>query len=113
MTTIRWKASPVWHETAMHERGRPILVAESPGQLLVRLKGTRQVLGIPWTLVYLRAAQMQAQQVRMEKVKARKARRHEGTKARSDRVFGVRVFQDPKRNRGKTILSREGDGGRT
>ena len=58
MTKVKYKSRPVWHETHTADRmtGRLFLIAESPGALLIRLKGTRQVLDLPWSLCYLRAA---------------------------------------------------------
>lgn len=57
----------------MHERGRPILAAETPINLHLRLKGTRLVLKLPWSLCYLKAAQLEAAQIRLNKINARKA----------------------------------------
>lgn len=60
MTTIRYREKPVWHETGATVQGAPVLAAEQPESLLLRLKGTRQTLALPWANAYLRAAQLQA-----------------------------------------------------
>jgi hypothetical protein len=73
MTSIRYRSKPVWHETGMHESGRPLLVAESPCNLLIRRKGTRQVLSLPWTMAYLRAATLEAARIRLEKINKRRS----------------------------------------
>lgn len=67
------KDKPTWHETGLtdHSTGRKICVAETPVNLLVRLKGTRTALQLPWSLAYLKAADLTA----MELMKQRKQRR--------------------------------------
>lgn len=75
MTRIKFKIKPVWHETAATMNGRAICVAQTPGNALVRLKGTRQVLDVAWGRVYLRAAQDRAQLMRLQKMNERRAKR--------------------------------------
>lgn len=75
MTKMKPRIKPIWHESHMAERGREICAAESPHNCLLRLKGTRQVLAIPWSAIYLWAARHEAEQVRKAKVAARKARK--------------------------------------
>jgi hypothetical protein len=75
MTRIKIRHKPIWHQSAACERGREILAAESPHNCLLRLKGTRGVLTIPWTAIYLWAARHEAEQVRKRKIEARKANR--------------------------------------
>jgi hypothetical protein len=76
LTRIRYRSKPVWHETGLIDAsGRPYCVAETPASLLVRLKGTRQVLALPWSLAYLKAAWLEAARIRLEKINARKARK--------------------------------------
>lgn len=77
MTTIRYKMTPTWHQTGLTDSasGRPYCVAETPANLLIRLKGTRQVLKLPWTLVYLKAAWVEAARLKLEKINARKAKK--------------------------------------
>lgn len=77
VTRVKYRSRPVWHETALfdHSSGRAYCVAETPVNLLVRLKGTRQVLKLPWSLAYLKAAWIEAASIRLEKINARKARR--------------------------------------
>ena len=74
MTRIKYRDKPVWHETGLHYDGRAIAVAESPAKLLLRLKGTRQVLEIPWTVAFIRAAMMKAASIADEKKRNRKNR---------------------------------------
>jgi hypothetical protein len=75
MTAMKYRSKPVWHQsgTADSQSGRPILAAESPSYLLVRLKGTRQVLRLPWSLVYLRAAVAEVATQRLMKINKRRA----------------------------------------
>lgn len=77
MTRVKYRMRPVWHETGLidSQTGRPFCVAETPANLLVRLKGTRQVLTLPWSIAYLKAAWMEAARVRLEKINARKAKK--------------------------------------
>lgn len=74
MTRIKYKIKPVWHEsgTVDSHSGRAMLIAESPANLLIRLKGTRQVLALPWTLCFLRAASLKAAMLRLDKMNKRK-----------------------------------------
>lgn len=67
MTKCKLKIRPVWHETATVVDGRALCVAERPSCILLRLKGTRTTLMLPWSTVFLRAAAMRAQ----EQVKAK------------------------------------------
>jgi len=62
MTRIKYKHKPVWHESGLLDRqsGRMFCVAETPVNLLIRLKGTRTILELPWSLAYLRAAYLKA-----------------------------------------------------
>ena len=52
MTKIRYRINPVWHETNLvdSQSGRPFCVAERPSHLLIRLKGTRTVVSLPWNI---------------------------------------------------------------
>jgi len=74
MTKVRYKSNPTWHETHTVTDGRAICVAETPSNLLLRLKGTRQILELPWSMAYLRAATMRAQLNRLQKFNERRAR---------------------------------------
>jgi len=64
MTKTRYRQKPVWHETAAAYgaagKSRAICVAESATALLVKLKGTRTVLSLPYTTAYERAAALAA-----------------------------------------------------
>ncbi len=60
MTKIPHRDNPVYHETRLLQDGRAIIVAETPNALLLRLKGTRQVLSLPWSKAFLVAATMEA-----------------------------------------------------
>jgi hypothetical protein len=76
LTKIKYKISPVWHETGAIDgmTGRPYVVAETPINLLMRLKGTRQVLSLPWSVAYLRAAQLKTMMNNLQKGNAKRAR---------------------------------------
>lgn len=76
MTRIRYKPHPTWWESGHIDRGtgRIVLVAVEPSSLLLRLKGTRQVLRLPLGVAFVRAAWLEAARLRMEKLNARKAR---------------------------------------
>lgn len=71
MTRCKLKIRPVWHETSTIIDNRALCVAERPSCVLLRLKGTRTTLMLPWSAVFLRAATMRAQ----EQVKAKLNRR--------------------------------------
>jgi hypothetical protein len=75
VTVIKNRMRPVWHATAMVDRhtGRVLVVAETPCNLLVRLKGCRQALRLPWPLAYLRAATCEANSLRLEKINKRRS----------------------------------------
>lgn len=62
MTRVRFRSKPCWHESEVIDRqtGRTFCVAESPAALLIRLKGKRQTLSLPWAVAYLRAATIKA-----------------------------------------------------
>ena len=60
MTRIRTRPRPPWHETATTDGRRPIVVAETPQSLLVRLKGTRRTFAVPWPVIWLRACEIAA-----------------------------------------------------
>ena len=49
--------------------GRVYCIAETPSAMLVRLKGTRQVLALPWPDAYLKAAMLKAAETKANKVK--------------------------------------------
>lgn len=82
MTPIRFRMKPTWHQTGTIDSGtnRPYVVAETPANLLIRLKGKRQVLRLPWTLCYLKAAWVEAARIKMDKVNARKAKQKDRRK---------------------------------
>lgn len=77
MTAIKFKQKPRWRETAVVDSmtRRLIVVACEPQSILLRLKGTRQVLRVPFGVAFLRGAMLEAARIRMEKINARKARR--------------------------------------
>lgn len=56
MTKIKYRDKPVWHETGETFENSSVLVAEEPDALLLRLKGTRQTLRLPWRQAYIKAA---------------------------------------------------------
>lgn len=75
MTQVKRRSKPVWHECGALDRisGRSYCVAETPAALLIRLKGTRTTLELPWGMAYLRAAQLKAALVSLQKVNRRRA----------------------------------------
>jgi hypothetical protein len=73
MTRCKYRSNPVWHETRAVYDGRLLLVAETPSNLLIRRKGTRQVLALPWTIAHLRACTLKAQALAIEKINRRRA----------------------------------------
>lgn len=77
MTSIRYKSKPVWHQTGLLDRssGRAICVAESPAALLIRLKGTRTTVQLPWNLCYLHGAFALANANRVAKKSRKSVRR--------------------------------------
>lgn len=75
MTPCRFRTKPVFHETRTMSQGRVLCVAETPSNLLIKRKGTREVLELPWALAYLRAATIKASAIAVEKVNRRRARR--------------------------------------
>ena len=74
MTQVKYRAKPVWHQTRTLYGGRQLLVAETPSNLLLRAKGTRQVLSLTWQVAWLRAAQLRASSARIEKINQRRVR---------------------------------------
>ena len=73
MTKCKFKLQPVWHETEVVMDGRTVLVSERPACLLLRLKGTRQTLMLPWNVAYVRAAFLYSENARATKKKRRRA----------------------------------------
>lgn len=77
MTSIKY-TPPRWRQTEVLTRDGtaqgPIVVALEPSALLLRIKGRRQVLRLPFTLAYTKAAQIAAAAARLEKLNAKKAR---------------------------------------
>lgn len=78
MTKIKYKIKPTWRETGMDYDGRPMLIAQTPSNILLRLKGTRQVLELPYSIAYLRAAQITCNLLQLERARNRKARKASG-----------------------------------
>jgi hypothetical protein len=77
MTRMKLKAHPTWHETGCLDRQskRPILAAEEPQCLLLRLKGTRQILRLPWNTAWTRAAWIAGGVALQERCRRRRIRR--------------------------------------
>lgn len=77
MTRIRYKTKPTWHETGLLDSmsGRNYLVAETPTKLMLRLKGTRQMLELPWNVAWFRAATLAATMKQLNKVNAKRRAR--------------------------------------
>jgi hypothetical protein len=64
MTTIKPRLKAVYHESPAVEDGRAVCVAETPAGMLLRLKGTRQSVLMPWGLAYQTAARIEAENQR-------------------------------------------------
>lgn len=79
MTRITYSAAPRWRETEVVTRDagrtRPLIVALEPTALLVRLKGTRMTLRMPYSTAFSQAAAMEARRRAAEKKINRKLRR--------------------------------------
>lgn len=64
MTALRQRNKPLWKETAyaVRDRGkiRPVCVALEPASLLLRPKGTRQTLRLPYGVAFAQAARAEA-----------------------------------------------------
>jgi hypothetical protein len=61
VTKIKFRSPPIYHETNIVEHGRVLCVAETPSALFLRLKGTREVLTLPWGIAYVKAAYLAAE----------------------------------------------------
>lgn len=72
MTTIR---RIIVRETAVTERGRPLLVELHPGFLVLRLKGLRQRWSISYGGVFWAAVKAAVEQERAERTKRTPRRR--------------------------------------
>lgn len=77
MTCIRRRIRPVWHQTEIVYDGRPLLVAETPHAVLLRRKGTRLTLSVPWAIAYLKGASIKAQLNALEKQNRKRRQRAE------------------------------------
>jgi uncharacterized protein YqjF (DUF2071 family) len=79
MVELTYQAKPRWRktETLTRDGGHVgvIVVALQPTALLLRIKGTRRVLSLPYSSAYTRAAILAADQVRTEKKLRRKGGR--------------------------------------
>jgi hypothetical protein len=85
MTKVRRRGEEVWHETEACIDGRAIVVAETSHNLLLRCKGRRQTLSLPWTLAFLRAAEAEAamqRRLKREEAKQKKVQRRTSGAAR-------------------------------
>ncbi len=49
------------------------VVAESPASLLIRLKGTRTILDLPWSMAFLRAAQLKVALANLHKANKKRS----------------------------------------
>lgn len=80
MTLLRFTPRPRWRETQASVaftagRRRAVLVALQPAAMLLRLKGTRQVLSLPFGNAFLRAAFLAADEKRNAKRETRRGKR--------------------------------------
>ncbi len=62
-------------ETAVSDRGRPLLIELHPAYVVFRLKGTRQRYSIDWEALYRLAQRREADRVLADRYAKRKARR--------------------------------------
>ncbi len=77
MKTLSSRITNLTFETSsqVREAGewRPVVIEAEPKAAVVRLKGLRQRLLVPWDAVYALAARLEAQRSHPDKVAARKA----------------------------------------
>ncbi len=66
---------PLWRETGVEERGRPIIVGLDAFTLSFRLKGTRTTYCLPIKKALLEAEKLAAERLREERKEKRKERR--------------------------------------
>lgn len=71
MTKVKQRLRPVWHETQTVIDGRPLCVAERPTCVMLRLKGTRQTLMLPWSVAFIKAATIRATEIARAKANRR------------------------------------------
>lgn len=72
MTKLKHRAKPLWRETMLlGERGQPYVVALQPEGLLIRRKGSRKPLLLPYGIAFVKAAMIQANKDRAEKKQRR------------------------------------------
>ena len=62
-------------ETAVSDRGRPLLIELHPRYVIFRLKGTRQRYAIDWEALYRFAQRREAERIVAERYAKRKTRR--------------------------------------
>lgn len=61
MTKTQFRAHPIWHETSAEYDGRTLLVSESASCLMLRLKGTREIVELPYVTAFLKATMLKAE----------------------------------------------------
>jgi chromosome condensin MukBEF complex kleisin-like MukF subunit len=66
MTRIADRKTKLQAETSAVYRGRPLVVELTPHYVLVREKGTRQGLSVPWLAVHELGLKLQARSVARE-----------------------------------------------
>ena len=67
--------TPRWRETHFSDRGRALCVALTPSNVLLRMKGTRTTLKLPWGIVLVKAAAVEASALRMQRIQERRLAR--------------------------------------
>lgn len=75
MTRLTYQPSPRWRETEVivrDRRIRPLVVALQPAAVVIRLKGNRSTVSLPWSLAYQFACRLEADRRRAEKKAAKK-----------------------------------------
>lgn len=75
MTKIKFKAKKSFKESDAVFMGRSICIALEPECLVLRLKGTRTALFMPYVSAFFYAANAEAKRLREQKQKAREARK--------------------------------------
>jgi len=77
MTELK-TAAPLRRETSVIYRGRPLVIALHPGYLEIRSKGLRRGYAISYQAIHDAAARIAANEARLAKLEAKKAKKGRG-----------------------------------
>lgn len=77
MTKLKFRAVPLWRESAHIFQRRALCVALEPCAVLVRLKGTRTVYTVPIESVLMLGARLEVARRKAEKLAKRKQKKGE------------------------------------